>query len=75
MLSGLIRRQLAARRSLSSYTPADPKTLNWGTLGFAYVPTQSMIVSEFSDGKWSAPQSQAEPYLRIHALSNVSQYP
>lgn len=56
----------------ASFPPADPKSLDWATLGFAYVPTKSIIVTEYADGKWSQPTSSSEPFLRIHALSNVS---
>lgn len=68
---------MAARRLLSSsltgakHAPADPKSLNWSTLGFAYVPTKTMVVADWVDGKWREPVSAEEPYLRIHALSNV----
>jgi len=67
----------AARRSLSSssqYVPTDPKSLNWNTLGFAYVPTRAMFVTEFENGKWGPIQLQTEPFVRIHALSNVLHY-
>lgn len=66
-------RQLGARRSV--YTPADPKSLNWSTLGFSYVPTKSMLVAHHQHGQWSTQgQSESEPYIKIHALSNVFHY-
>ena len=55
----------------AGYAAVDPKTLNWNTLGFAYVPTKSMVVADYIDGKWTQPKSSNEPYLKIHALSNV----
>lgn len=33
-----------------------------------------MVVAHYEEGKWSKPESSAEPYLRIHALSNVLHY-
>jgi hypothetical protein len=65
-----IRRFLST--SSSTYVPTDPKSLNWSTLGFSYVPTKSMVLAEYESGKWSTPKSFNEPYLKIHALSNVS---
>lgn len=56
------------------YTPADPKTLNWSTLGFGYVPTKTMVVSNNTKNEWSKPQLSEEPYVKIHALSNVLHY-
>ena len=60
-----------ASRCFSGYAPADPKSLNWSTLGFSYVPTKAMITTDFVDGKWTSPKSSNEPFLQIHALSNV----
>lgn len=72
-MSAILRSSTAKRLlSTSSYVPVDPKSLNWNTLGFAYVPTKTMMVAQFENGKWNQPTSSSEPYLKIHALSNVS---
>jgi hypothetical protein len=61
--------------STLNYTPADPKTLDWSNLGFGHVPTKTTIFTHYVEGKgWSPLETSSEPFVKIHALSNVLHY-
>jgi branched-chain amino acid aminotransferase len=66
--------RLSTRRLSTQYTPRDPKSIEWASLGFSYVPTKTMVVANHQAGAWSAPALKEEPTLQIHALSNVLHY-
>ena len=59
---------------VAPYPAVDPASLDWATLGFGYVPTKSTVLCEFKDGKWGPVTRSAEPYVKIHVLSNVLHY-
>lgn len=55
-------------------TPADPASLDWGQLGFDYVPTKSIALFEYSEDKgWDAGRLQG-PMLNLHIASNALHY-
>jgi len=49
-------------------------TLDWGKLGFDYVPTHSMLRYNHRDGAWDKGALQNDFNISIHALSNVLHY-
>lgn len=48
--------------------------LNWGELGFEYVPTNGHTRYVWKDGKWDSGTYQRDPYISIHILGNVFHY-
>lgn len=47
--------------------------LNWKTLGFNYIQTNSIFVSHYKDGKWSG-GLQKDPHLKIHVSASSLHY-
>jgi len=48
--------------------------LDWDNLAFKFRPTNSIIVSRFKDGKWSAPQSCSESDFTLSFFAGVLHY-
>lgn len=54
--------------------PVDASSLDWNTLGFDYVPTNSIVLYDtVENGGWSKGRLQG-PYVQVHAMSNVFHY-
>ena len=75
-LAPLLLHPTASLRPISTLpiTPADPKTIQWGKIGFGYVPTRAIALVEYDGNKWSEVEAQQDPNLSIHCLSNVLHY-
>ena len=43
----------------------DPKDINWSSLGFGYMPTNSYVRTTWQDGKWSEPVLIKEPTITM----------
>ncbi|KAI9141193.1 aminotransferase [Paraphysoderma sedebokerense] len=52
----------------------DPKTLNWGSLGFGYVETNGHVKLTYKDGKWNEGEVIQEPYINLHIGATVLHY-
>jgi branched-chain amino acid aminotransferase len=50
------------------------KEIDWGNLGFAYIPTDSRYVSYYRDGGWDEGAMVADPNLAISESAGVLQY-
>lgn len=48
--------------------------LNWGTLGFDYVPTAGHWRQTFKDGEWEPGTFVQDPYMTVHIMANVFHY-
>lgn len=48
--------------------------LNWGELGFEYVPTNGHVKVVCKDGTWGAATFQRDPFISVHILGNVFHY-
>lgn len=48
--------------------------LNWKQLLFDCHPTNGFMLSRFSKGSWSEPEFQKNPFVSLHAFSNVFHY-
>ncbi len=49
-------------------------SLDWKNLGFAYLPTNGHVQSDFKDGKWGPLQFKTDPYLPMHVAANCLHY-
>jgi len=70
----LTRPNTARAITTSTPKPADPKTIQWSSIGFGYVPTRSIALAEFDGVSWGPVETQTDPNLSIHCLSNVIHY-
>lgn len=52
----------------------EKKNIDWGSLGFGYMPTDSRYVSIYSDGKWDEGRMVADPNVTINESAGVLQY-
>ncbi|HCA34576.1 MAG TPA: branched chain amino acid aminotransferase [Lachnospiraceae bacterium] len=52
----------------------EPKNLDWGKLGFAYMPTDYRYVSYYKDGKWDDGQLVTDPNVTLNECACVFQY-
>ena len=52
----------------------DPKQIEWSSLGFAYMPTNSYVRSTWKDGKWSSPVLIREPYITMSIAATCLHY-
>lgn len=48
--------------------------LNWGDLGFEYVPTKGHVRHVFKEGAWDAGTFTKDPFVSVHILGNVFHY-
>ena len=48
--------------------------LEWGQLGFQYLPTEGFVQLDYADGQWSAPVVNTHPYLSMHIAANCLHY-
>jgi len=52
----------------------EKKNLEWGSLGFDYMPTDKRYVSNFKDGKWDGGQMVSDPDVVINECAGILQY-
>ena len=52
----------------------EKKNLDWGHLGFAYMPTDYRYVSNFKDGKWDEGALITDPNVTLNECAGVFQY-
>ena len=52
----------------------EKKNIDWGNLGFGYIPTEVRYVSNFKDGKWDEGELTEEANITINECSCVLQY-
>lgn len=48
--------------------------LDWGELGFDYIPTNGHVRHTWKDGRWDEGVFVREPYVNVHILANVFHY-
>lgn len=48
--------------------------LDWGSLGFDYVPTNGHVRYTWKDGSWDSGTFVRDPYISVHILGNVFHY-
>jgi branched-chain amino acid aminotransferase len=49
-------------------------SLDWKNLGFAFLPTNGHVQSDFKDGKWGPLEFKTDPYLPMHVAANCLHY-
>ena len=52
----------------------EKKNIDWGSLGFGYMPTDKRYVSNFKDGKWDEGALIDDPVVHINESAGVLQY-
>lgn len=57
-----------------SLPKTDPRDINWSSLGFAYMPTNSHVRATWQDGKWSAPVLLKEPTITMSIAATCLHY-
>lgn len=58
----------------SSTEKADPKKLDWSSMGFGYMPTKSYVRSTWKDGEWSDPVLIGEPTITMSIAATCLHY-
>lgn len=49
------------------------KNIDWGSIGFSYIPTDKRYVANFKDGKWDGGLT-SDPNVVINECAGVLQY-
>lgn len=52
----------------------EKKNIDWGNLGFAYIPTDYRFVSNYKDGKWDDGELTTDSTVTISECAGVLQY-
>ena len=52
----------------------EKKNIDWGSLGFGYMPTDSRYVSVYTDGKWDEGRMASDPNVIMSESAGVLQY-
>lgn len=52
----------------------EKKNIDWGSLGFGYMPTESRYVSVYKDGKWDEGKLTSDSNVTINESAGVLQY-
>lgn len=52
----------------------EKKNIDWGNIGFAYMPTDYRYVAHFKDGAWDAGELTTDPNVVINECAGVLQY-
>jgi branched-chain amino acid aminotransferase len=50
------------------------RTIDWKSLGFAYLETNAYVKAEFKDGRWGALTTHADPYINLHIAATCVHY-
>jgi branched-chain amino acid aminotransferase len=57
-----------------SLVPMSKKDLDWGNLGFGYMPTDYRFVANYKDGKWDEGGLTKDPNVVLNECAGVLQY-
>ena len=49
-------------------------TLDWKSLGFAFLPTKGFVQADFAGGKWGPLLVKTDPYIPMHIAANCLHY-
>ena len=52
----------------------EKKNIDWGNIGFGYIPTDYRYVANFKDGKWDEGQLTTDPNVTLNECACVFQY-
>ena len=52
----------------------EKKNIDWGNIGFSYMPTDYRYVANFKDGAWDAGELTTDPNVVINECAGVLQY-
>ena len=52
----------------------EKKNIDWGNIGFGYIPTDYRYVSKYKDGKWDDGQLTQDPNIVLNECAGVLQY-
>nr|WP_295285167.1 branched-chain amino acid aminotransferase [uncultured Blautia sp.] len=52
----------------------EKKNIDWGSIGFGYIPTDYRYVSHFKDGKWDEGALTTDPNVTLNECACVFQY-
>ena len=52
----------------------EKKNIDWGNIGFAYMPTDMRYVANFKDGKWDEGGLTADSNVVINECAGILQY-
>ena len=52
----------------------EKKNIDWGSIGFGYIPTDYRYVSNFKDGKWDEGGLTTDSTVTISECAGVLQY-
>ena len=52
----------------------EKKNIDWGSIGFGYIPTDYRYVSHFKDGKWDEGALTSDPNVTLNECACVFQY-
>ena len=44
----------------------EKKNIDWGSIGFGYIPTDYRYVANFKDGKWDEGQLTTDPNVTLN---------
>ncbi len=50
------------------------KNIDWGSIGFGYIPTDYRYVANFKDGKWDEGELTTDPNVVLNECACVFQY-
>ena len=52
----------------------EKKNIDWGSIGFGYIPTDYRYVANFKDGKWDEGELTTDPNVALNECACVFQY-
>ena len=52
----------------------EKKDLDWGNIGFTYMPTDKRYVADYKDGEWGEGRLTADPMVVINECAGILQY-
>ena len=52
----------------------EKKDLDWGNIGFTYMPTDKRYVADYKDGEWGEGRLTADPTVVINECAGILQY-
>ena len=52
----------------------EKKNIDWGSIGFGYIPTDYRYVANFKDGKWDEGTLTTDPNVTLNECACVFQY-
>ena len=52
----------------------EKKDLDWGNIGFSYMPTDKRYVANYKDGAWDGGAMTSDPNVVINECAGILQY-